>query len=209
MILSKTQKSIIYGLVLGDGYLQSTGKKNARLRIEHSYKQKEYIDWLYSKLENIFCEKPKKINRLHPKTKQIYQYYRMQGNSSPVFGKIKRYFYKNNEKIIPENISNLLKYNLSLAVWYMDDGYYYKRDKSAHIYLQKITKESQNRLLKCLKNNFKISAKIYCRPDRNACCLNFTGKEKDKLFNLIRPHILKLFNYKITSNPVSTESENK
>lgn len=209
MKISKTQKSIIYGLVLGDGYLQKTGEKNARLRIEHSYKQKDYIDWLYEKLENIFAVRPAKITRIHPKTKKNYQYYRLQSNSSPVFGKIRKCFYKNNQKIIPENISNLLKYNLSLAVWYMDDGYYYRRDKSAHIYLPKLTAEDQKMLLVCLQNNFTINAKIYCRPDRKSCQLNFTGKDKNKLFDLIRPHILPLFNYKITSNPVSTDSENQ
>ena len=31
-------------------------------------------------------------------------------------------FYKNRTKIIPNNIGDLLKTSLSLAVWYMDDG---------------------------------------------------------------------------------------
>ena len=38
--LSLTQKQILYGTILGDGYLQKTGEKNARLRLEHGEKQK-------------------------------------------------------------------------------------------------------------------------------------------------------------------------
>lgn len=209
MKLSKTQKEIIYGLVLGDGFLQPTGRKNARLRIEHSAKQKEYIDWLYRQLPNIFAAKPRLITRPHPLTKKTYYYYRLQSNSSPILGKLREQFYQGNKKIIPEKISYYLKSPLTLAVWYMDDGYYYRRDKSAHIYIQKLDQISQNRLIKWGENNFGQKIKIYCRPDRRACQINFVGPAKNKLFALIYPRIIPAFNYKLPSNPVSTESENK
>ena len=70
MKLTKRQKQIIFGLLLGDAYLQKTGKKNARLRLEHSEKQIAYINWKYEKLSNIFQHKPKKISRKHPITKK-------------------------------------------------------------------------------------------------------------------------------------------
>ena len=44
-------KSAIIGMILGDGYLQKTGEKNARLRLEHGYKQKEYLLWKTEKLK--------------------------------------------------------------------------------------------------------------------------------------------------------------
>lgn len=198
---------IIYGLVLGDGFLQKTGLKNARLRLEHSAKQREYMDWIFQSLSNLFETKPKPLSRQHPKTKQIYHYYRLQSHSSPVFGKLRRQFYYDNQKIIPENINKLLSSRLTLAVWYMDDGYYYRRDKSAHIYLSRLDHFSRQRLLKCLKDNFSLLAKIYCRPDRRACQLNFSGPNKDKLFELVRPYMIPMFNYKLPSNPVSTKSE--
>lgn len=199
---------IIYGLILGDGFLQKTGVKNARLRLEYSAKHHEYINWIYRSLVNLFKQKPKSINRLHPKTKRIYHYLRLQSQSSPVFGKLRRQFYHDNQKIIPENINKLLSSRLTLAVWYMDDGYYYERDKSAHIYLSRLDGLSQQRLLDCLKDNFDLSAKIYCRPDRRACQLNFCGQAKNKLFELISPYVIPTFNYKLPSNPVSTKSEN-
>ena len=209
MKLSKKQKIIIYGLVLGDGFLQKTGKKNARLRIEYSAKQKEDTYWIYHSLENLFVDQPQKISRQHPKSKQIYHYYRLQSQSAPIFGKLHSKFYQNGKKIVPLYIDELLMYKLTLAVWYMDDGYYDKRDKSAHIYLQKLTLDSQRRLLECLQKNFGLTAKIYCRPDRQACQINFTGKAKDRLVELIRSYVIPEFNYKLPSNPVSTESENK
>lgn len=198
---------IIHGLVLGDGFLQKTGLNNARLRLEHSAEQREYMDWLYQSLANLFMKKPQPLSRQHPKTKRTYHYLRLQSHSSPVFGKLRRQFYHDNQKIIPENINKLLSSRLTLAIWYMDDGYYYRRDNSAHIYLSRLDSLSRQRLLDCLKDNFGLLAKIYCRPDRRACQLNFCGQDKDKLFELVSPYVIPMFNYKLPSNPVSTKSE--
>ena len=201
MKITKKQKTIIYGLILGDGYLQKTGKKNSRLRLEHSAKQKDYILWKYNQLKNIFADKPKKIVRTHPSNGKQYSYYRLQSNSSPLFGKLQKLFYKNGKKIIPDNIEKNLNFGLTLAVWFMDDGYYYQRDKSAHIYLPQISKSDQNKLLKCLKNNFQLSGKIYCRPDKKSCQVNFTGKDKEKLFKIINPYVISSLKYKLPLTP--------
>ncbi len=48
--LTKEEKSIIIGSVLGDGYLRIVpGRKNALFEINSSFKQKAYIDWKYEK----------------------------------------------------------------------------------------------------------------------------------------------------------------
>lgn len=197
MKITYKQKCIVYGLILGDGYIQLTGKKNARLRLEHSRKQEKYIFWKYQELKNLFKKSPQKLSRIHPKTKKVNHYLRLQSNSSPFFGKLHRQFYKSGKKHIPENISNMLKTKLTLAVWYMDDGYYYKRDKSAHIYLPKVSSIEQQKLLEILKNQFEIKAKIYCRPDRKACQINITGKNKDRFYKQICPYIISSLNYKL------------
>jgi hypothetical protein len=35
--MNQRQKAILLGMVLGDCYLQKTGEKNSRIRLEHSY----------------------------------------------------------------------------------------------------------------------------------------------------------------------------
>ena len=198
MKLTFKQKAILYGLVLGDGYLQRTGEKNARLRLEHSYNQKEYMYWKYDQLKNVFADKPKKIARIHPKTKQTYKYLRLQSHSSPIFGKLHTKLYDSTGKRkVTEDIKKLLKHPLSLAVWYMDDGYYYRRDKSAHIYIPLLPEDQIKLLIDALLENCGLMPGWYCRPDRKGCQLNFVGKEKDKLFDCIRPYILPCFNYKL------------
>jgi len=208
MKLSLRQKNILYGLILGDGYLQEIGQKNARLRLEHSEKQKEYIDWKFKELKNVFNSRPKRIKRIHPKSKQEYIYYRLQSNSSPILGRLRRWFYQGNRKIIPQQISKLLKSPLTLAIWYMDDGYYCKRDKSIRIYLPKYEKDEINLLIQALKNNFGVDAKFYCRSDKESCQLNIVGENMKRFFSIISPYIIRSLRYKIPSDPVTTEDEN-
>ena len=73
--LTKRQKDILIGTVLGDAYLQKTGQKNARLRLEHGGKQKEYIMWKAKELGNLIQGKPKPLKRVHPITKKTYSYW--------------------------------------------------------------------------------------------------------------------------------------
>jgi len=43
--LSKRQKEILIGLILGDGHLEKLYTPIlGRLKVEHSYKQKDYVD---------------------------------------------------------------------------------------------------------------------------------------------------------------------
>ena len=102
MKLSSIQRDILIGTVLGDAYLQKTGKKNARLRLEHGADQKEYLFWKVKNLQQFFQGKPKYLERIHPISKQTYKYWRHQSQSMPFLGKLQRIFYKNGAKSIPE-----------------------------------------------------------------------------------------------------------
>lgn len=202
MKISVRQKRILFGMILGDAYLQKTGAKNARLRVEHSQKQECYINWKYEQLIDLFQRKPKQIARIHPLSKKKYHYLRLQSHASPYLGKLRRAFYNDQgARKIGDNLGKFLKSRLTLAVWFMDDGYYYKRDKSAHIYLPFLSQGDFIKLLDVLEKNYSLQPKYYCRPDKKGCQLNFTGKQKDLLFKLIRPYILECFNYKLPLTP--------
>jgi hypothetical protein len=208
MKLSSTQKEIVYGLVLGDGYLQPTGAHNARLRVEHSEKQVAYAQWIFQQLENLFTRKPQRLSRIHPKTQRTYSYVRLQSHSSPWFGELRSVAYSNKTKNIASLVENYLHTARTLAVWYMDDGYYYAKDKSAHIYLPKISVDELQRIVKVFVGRFGITPHTYCRPDRASCHLTFNGAHLKKFVQLIQPHVIVSMRYKIPLDPVTTESEN-
>lgn len=197
MKFSKEQKSILVGMILGDAYLQKTGKKNARLRLEHGINQKEYLFWKISKFPKLFQGKPKYIERKHPISGSVYKYWRHQSNSTPEFGRWHAVFYKDGKKQIPENLKDFLTNLLSLAVWYMDDGYYYERDKVSYLYLGRVTKKEAEVVNKTFQENFEINSKILDKK-KKGFALYFSSQETIKFHKKIKEFILPLFGYKIS-----------
>lgn len=201
MYLTPKQKAIIYGLILGDGYLQKTGQRNARLRIEHSVKQKIYVDWLRERLTTVFQKKPDYLKRLHPYSKRTYEYYRFQSNASPLFGQLRKKFYTNTHKSIPEDIDRFLESPVTLAVWYMDDGYYSSRDRMAFIYLPKYNPNSLERLKQAVLKRFGIQPVIHCALKKKYCYFSFNVSDTEKLGVIIQPYIIPSMVYKLPLTP--------
>ena len=191
---------IVVGSVLGDAYIQATGKRNARIRFEHGAKQKDYIFWKWQQLKNLMQDKPKKIIRYNPIWKNKYSYYRCQSHSSPIFGKLRNVFYRDSIKIIPETITNLLRSKLSLAVWFMDDGYFYARDKTAYIYLSKFSDDQLNMLLRALQINFNLKPNIEIKRRNENVNLKFSVEETKKLMSLIKAEVIPSMRYKLPRN---------
>lgn len=202
MNLTKRQNSIILGTLLGDGFLQKTGRENARLRLEHGGKQKEYLVWKGKQFPRLFLGKPVQVKRVHPKTLRTYEYWRWQSNSSPILGKWQKMFYRNGKKHIPENLAELLNDSLALAVWYMDDGYFYYKNHNccSYIYLGRVSKVEANIAAKAIALNFGIQTKIYDKKQKGFA-LFFSVEETKKMHDLIRSHVLKIFDYKLSLTP--------
>jgi recombination protein RecA len=194
--LSKEQKSILIGTILGDGYLQKTGKRNARLRLEHGYRQKDYLLWKVKKLGNLFQGRPRYLERIHPKTKRKYRYYRHQSQSTPYLGKLRTLFYPTGKKKIPGQLKKFLD-PLALAVWYMDDGYYYPRDKCSYLYLGDIKKEEAEIVKKALFEKFGLVVRI--KRKKRGYALYFSPQETQKLKKLIKEFVLVQLKYKLPS----------
>ena len=197
MGLLKVQRLVLIGTLLGDAYIQPVGKRNARLRLEHSIHQKDYIFWKWEVFKNYMQSRPKLIKRYNPRWKKWYSYYRCQSHSSPIFAKYRRLFYEDNRKRIPQNIKTLLKAPLTLAVWFMDDGYFYKRNKHIFIYLPKYKFEEIELLRRALKENFGLQAKYKEKKKGAERYLWFDKTESEKLLRIIEPHLLPSFKSKL------------
>ena len=196
MFLTQEQKSIIYGTVLGDGYLRATGKKNACLRLEHGAKQRDFLFWKVKMLAPLFQGKPKYLERIHPLTKKTYCYWRHCSQTTPYLGKMRKLFYPQGKKRIPENIDKYLT-SLALAVWYMDDGYYYQRDKCSYLYLGNVSVTEAQRVFQVLKDKFNLSTSV--KKKKKGYAIYFSPNEAEKLKQLIKSYTIPLFDYKFSS----------
>lgn len=205
--MTRKQKDALIGMILGDVYLQKTGKQNARIRLEHSISQKEYLEWKISLLKNYFQSSIKTLERTNTFWNKSYTYVRIQSTSSPEFGKLQRLFYKESLKIFPKNVIALFKNPLSLAIWFMDDGYYYPRDKMSYIYIPYYDQKSLGNLQYCLKQNFDLLPSI--KTKKKGLVLVFNVIETKKLMELIRKFIIPSMFYKIPLDPVSTERKSR
>ena len=93
---------------------------------------------------------------------------------------------------------------LSLAVWYMDDGYYYKRDKIAYIYLSNYFEQELDRLMSTLHANFGLIPDL--KKKSKGLCFTFSVKATLKLVEIVEPFVVSTMRYKLPFDPVSTES---
>ena len=184
--LTQTQRSIIIGSILGDGYLRVIkGRKNAFLEINHSIKQKEYVDWKYDQLRSIVKSRPK--SRKGEENRIAYRFYTRQ---HPELTELFQRFYRNKTKIIPDN----LQLNpIILAVWFMDDG---SKCRPSDVYLntQQFNNESQRKIISFL-NELGLAASL--NKDKSYYRIRFIKSSLPKLKDLIGKFIIPEMRYKI------------
>ena len=147
-------------MVLGDAYLQKTGELNARLRFEHRSDHAKYLVWKTHLLPQLFQGKPTFLKRVHPQTHRTYSYVRQQSNAGPYLGKIRKLFYPDGKKKIPESLTKWLKSDIGFAIWFYDDGYYFARDRAFYLYLGTVSFEEAEIVHRALQKNFNLQNTI-------------------------------------------------
>ena len=184
--LNQAQKSILIGSLLGDGSLRlAKGKRNALFEVNHGIAQSEYVDWKYKllKLFVLTCPKARKGNG-----RRIA--YRFTTRSLPIFTRLYKYFYRENKKLIPDG---LILDPLVLAVWFMDDGS--KSRSSIYLNTQQFSIYDQERLLEMLASQFNLIGRL--NKDKKYFRIRITTESTVRFKEIIKPYVLKLFNYKL------------
>ncbi len=192
--LTSRQREIIVGKLLGDGHLESMNSgRTYRLKIEHSFGQKEYVDWFYSEFKEWILSKPKKKGQVVGG--KLYYKYWVNTLSSGSFRFYAQQFYKNKKKVIPKLIYRWLT-PLGLAVWFMDDGSIKsKYHKARIINTQGFKKKEVLRLIKVLDGKFNLKCKL--RKQKEGCQIMILAESADKFAGLIKNHLHSSMKYKI------------
>lgn len=182
--LTGDQQSIIIGSLLGDGYMSC--KTHAYLKIGHSIKQKEYVDWKYTYLCSITNQKPKSYqgngNRIG---------YRFFTRHLPELTPFYKWFYGNSgKKSIPDNLSIS---PFALAIWYMDDGA--RNRKSLYLNTQQFSLNEQRLLLKVLREEFALSGNL--NKDKSYLRIRLYQESSQRLKQIIFPYMPKFMRYKL------------
>lgn len=184
--LTKFQKSVIIGSILGDGYLRIIrGRKNAFLEVNHSIKEKDYVDWKYAVLKNIIKTPPKM--RKSGNQKVAYRFFT---RCHPELTDLLKRFYLKQRKIIPEDI----KLNsIVLAVWYMDDGCKCGKD-NYYLNTQGFDRQSQYKLIHKLK---LIGINSSLNKDKKYFRIRIKSDSIKKFISIIKNILIRSMRYKI------------
>lgn len=131
LCLSDVQMQVIIGSLLGDGCLEKVCKigRNSRFTEGHGLLQKEWLQWKQNILGDwvsnftYLKSKDRESYRLktivHPKFNDLEnQWYQRDEFGNYILKKVSKRFHR--IKIVPKNLTLT---PLSLAVWYLDDGY--------------------------------------------------------------------------------------
>lgn len=209
MKLTEKDKSILIGLLLGDGYIDDKG----RIYVEHGEKQKEYCIYKAKLLHSVCGGKDIKVheyikNRSILKDREQFKEstfitysFKKQSQS---FVPIRQLLYDNNrKKYISEKILPYLTPEV-IALWWMDDGcltkkYTYQNGEKKHCgYMLRLCtylpKEQNEIIQKFFKENYQMEwnvVKADGAKDDSQWMLRCGSIEGRKFLNIIRDYIIK------------------
>lgn len=195
--LTKEQKEILVGLMLGDGHLETQNNgRTYRLKVEQTIRHKEYVDWLYENFKEFINTPPKSRN--HFAFGRGITNYRFNTLSVGNFRFFAHQFYERKKKKVPKLIKKWLT-PLSMAVWFMDDGQIKsKKHRALLINTQCFTKSDLKRLQEALKEKFGIETTLKKEP--YGWRLYLLSSTVSRFVKLVEPYIISSMRRKLGIN---------
>jgi hypothetical protein len=195
---TQRQKEIVFGTLLGDGYLRPTNGNSQNcsyaLSCCHGEKQLEYLKWKFSEFADFVTTKDfRSDNREFHGNAPTYQFSTV---SHPFLKEAHDICYWNNGKkdISLQWLEQLTP--LSIAVWYMDDGSLNKRYHTIVLCTNSFSLAGQQLAIDYLKDRFDISAVL--EPRRNQqTVIRINASQSRKFMDLVGPHIPSCMSYKL------------
>lgn len=200
----KNKEALVLGCAIGDGFM-----RRRQLVIQHCEKQKPYL--LYKKylLEELFKQEVAVGTTKGKIDGKVFPGNRLYFNNSLV-SNLRQDLYKEGKKCISRKVLDKLN-NLSLAIWYQDDGslvLHKEKEsgkiKSREIYLstESFSYEENQTIVGWFKEKYGIVAKIYNNSGFNKktgkayhrIALNATNA--NKLLDIVSPYIHSSMSYK-------------
>ena len=164
LTLNESQKSILIGILLGDGHINRRYiNGNSRFIFGQSALLSHHISYFYF-VFNIFkpfCSStfvPEIKTSIDKRTKNVYHSSNFATLSLPCFNLYRELFYLDNIKVVPNNILELLDYQ-GLAHWIMDDGSI--QNEGLHLNTYAFSDKDINLLNNVLTNKFELKCSIH------------------------------------------------
>ena len=177
--LTPQEIEVVVACLLGDGTLSKSGK-NYRLRIEHNFEHKEYVEWKYKMLERL-CISPVQYVSAHDS-------FRFGTIGHPKITQMRRVWYPDKKQVN----GDLKLTPLMIAVWFMDDGT--KHRDSVDISVHNFSHASIENLRKQLLDH-RIDTTV--NSDSKGSRLYVLKKSYLNFKRLVDPYVVKCMAYKL------------
>jgi len=186
------KEEILLGSLMGDTNIYRYKNKYYHLSIEHCIEQEKYAIWKKDNLginTSLF-----KRDRLDKRTNKTY-YSCIVHKSSKDYEKYYNMFYTPKKEVSNEILDKLT--DLSVAIWYCDDGWFYQNEKNRCTQLGLATNsfsiESIERIIEWFKKKYNINFSLVKRNKS----IRLTSKEEIKKFlDIFGKRIPECMNYK-------------
>lgn len=201
MRFTERQNAIIVGAILGDSCLEKRWR-NPRLRFAHALGQQDYLFWKYQELQATASSQPVIIRDKDKRNDKVYESWQFSTKAMPELLYYWNLFYPNGRKIIPVNIKELLNDPLSVATWFMDDGYKRNDCNAFRLNTDAFSLHEQQLLQEVLEKNFGILTALHKK--RQSWNIYVPNTSATRFVEIIRPFIISSLSYKIALAPVTT-----
>uniref|UniRef100_UPI0022378448 LAGLIDADG endonuclease n=1 Tax=Ramaria rubella TaxID=113071 RepID=UPI0022378448 len=194
--------SVIFGLLLGDGYANNRSGEGVRISIKQSIIHKEYLFSLYEFFLNKgYCSnnKPREYIRTIKDIKKIYSGYEFNTFTFRSFMWIYELFYKKGKKIVSLNIEKYIT-PLTLAIWISDDGCFCSSTGGrggVRITCNSFSLEEVEYLTNVLRKKFFLDCTIQKISLKDKYSIYIKKNSITRLENLILPYLHISMHYKL------------
>lgn len=192
-IYSDKELAFLIGLILGDGHLNNTNTSYGG-SYAHSLKQEDYFKWKYNLLSKEKLSNIKYASQFDKRTTKTYYKISCNLNRCLALKEVYDAFYKDKKKQI-YNKEFILKHftDLSLAVWYGDDGYFV--GNAYHFSTNCFNNESLEFFKKLLLERYNLRTTIFKNK-----VIRVSSKDNYKLKPILLKYLPKSMWYKVDKN---------
>ena len=192
--LTREQREILVGLVLGDGHLETQNRgRTYRLKVEYSSSKREYCQHLYESFREWVLTPPKEKSK-HSKG-HVSSNFAFNTVSHGAFRFYAQQFYLDGKKVVPKRLDNMLTPK-GLAYWYMDDGSMKsKQSKGVILNTQGFSRNEVGMLVDLLKEKFSLEASE--RRQKDGYQIYISGKCYELFMALVGNQIHSSMRYKL------------
>jgi hypothetical protein len=190
--------SILIGLMLGDGSISLSTGISGTARYEHTCKHREFLIFLPNQWLPLYFDKsnptpwpqnnPTQWWRGSKMLPELFDLYTLWYKPESVNDK--------KVKIIPLNLVDNYFNGISLAYWFMDDGYFSNKEKTFYLCTDNFTYIECQFLVKILQKKCNIKASVNVR-NSTMWRIRISRQSVPLFRELVKPYLLPIFDYKL------------